>query len=175
MGNGITFNRILGAYLAIGLLLALIIPPDYIGSELARVLTEHLPFVKLFESAPNHLGSISLFFLAMWVLMPPLLFLLARKPQKKLPIYSNKSVVKMFYVTILALIMFSMMLYLSYMQIDVSSSATRGKTLIYFASHSRFWLGLVGSAFMLAMAMTIYYVFILIPRLWLHLFSEKDN
>lgn len=174
MSNRINFSRICGGYLFAGFLIAVLISPDYRGPDFLSPLLELVPFVSLFQSPVNHLSSIPIFFLAMWTLMPVVLFLLAKHPQKDLPIYANKSALTLLYVTALAIALFLLISSAFYLKAEMDSVVTRGDAVIALASRYRFFLGVVGGAFMVTTAIAAYILFVLVPRLWIGYFSENN-
>ena len=174
MSYEINFSRVCGSYLWTGFLLAVFIPPEYRAPAYLTPLLERLPFVSLFQSPVNHLSSIPIFFLVMWMLMPVVLFLLAKHPQKDLPIYSNRSGLRLVYATAVAVAAFLLLASASYSKGEISSAAARGSAVILLAAKYRVFLGIVGSAFMVATAIFTYILFVLMPKLWFRYFSD-DN
>lgn len=172
--NGITFSRICGGYLLMGFLLAILISPEYSGPGFLSPSLTLLPFVNLFQSPDNHLASISVFFMIMWAFMPVVLFLLAKHPQKNLPIYSKKSGVVLLYATAIAAALFLLMASAFYLKVEITAPVARGSAIIMLAAKYRIFLGIVGGAFMVATAISTYIFFVLIPKLWIGYFS-KDN
>ena len=166
-----SFEYVLACYLALAAFLAIAIPRQFAIENYVGINPAFIPFAAWLRLTPGAMPYLTTYFLALTVLMPALVFLLARYPQdQKQFTYQVPTLLRCIGATLIsfsltaALVVFSI-----YAESASTDSVSSRGSIINAAATSPLALAVAGPMLMSTFALMLYISIIKVPRMWLGL------
>lgn len=171
--QGLTFERVLAAYMAFAALLALVLPGQFAVELYMPVNPDLVPFASWLRRTPNALPYLTSYYLILTILLPIVVVLLARYPQQAmLPPFEVPTLGRCVLATLAIAAIICMFVMLHDVTLDGSQRA-RGTSIFYISAISRLGLALVGPVVMGVASLVTYMAVVKLPKIWLGFLLER--
>lgn len=172
----VTFEKTCVGYMLVSMALALPIPTGFSIESHLSFPVDRIPFASYVLRIPGRLNSVSLYFSAMWMLLPVVVAILVIKPQKSNAAEGvNRALMRLTFAAFVAFAIFVLVCSAFYLDASSLEPTSRGVALLLLMARYRIALGAMGGTFMITSALSVYMAFVLMPRLWCSYFTSSIN